>query len=1269
MARIVYLVGRSVDCRQRLLRSKMASCKDHAFLHLVPTRGKVMDLEVDPPFWLRERIDTLTRIIHQIFEEHIRLPLFKSCRPIDDSLKSLLIKKILERRGIQPDGLTYFSPILSGPRGELDFPGVYRSISHFFSLLIRNNLQDRFVEDLAGRIIRLEEKAAGAGEGRYTLESDLTWLFGDFEEIKREIKGYDDNDVLASVRSYLKRGGTPQCLNDADILILDGFIQISRIEEDILFYLFHQVHEVWWLLDYDSQARDPIQDLKASAGREALWHWGDRDERKPEESGQHQAYRVFTSLVSLMERSEAAGFDSLIERASQDPFPNPVAGGLYFHGQMDDTAHENLRVKSFASRMDEVRAIAGEIKRIIHEDKLDASQYLGKIRVIFPELQDYSSLISEIFGSQQLPFSLTKGLSLSSHPLANIFRYILEIPLNQFKREDIFFLFSSPLIEEVSERNRSDEQWLSKLRDEHLLSAEDIPEPPKFIRNGLELGEGMALDIFLFDDVARKCGLNRLGADITGFWEEALLRVRDYYRDGLAHAMRQGERKALTSEYYRFLAQIALLRERLKPFKELTRQKSPQGILEGFFLILHMLGFPENIARIPEVAAGLESAVVRAMVKRDMKAYALLKDLMQASASEVRLARELFGIKDGYPLLSQFYATFRLKLNNAYLLDEPNPNVIRISEWLEIRGRSFEYIFAGGLTAESFPLREEVNFILPENPHAMFRRRDLMDESKHLCSHLLRNYRKRLYLSYPRYSDEKEVQPSPVLADLEAMVKSGLGPDCREETLEEVFRWEENPYFTSEEELLNGSRVKAGTSEKMKEGFFPLKRIIVKNDSQAENLMRGMCVLRCRGAEDGLFEYDGLVGGSVRFHQFLREKSEIFSPSQLETLANCPMRYLFEHIYGLKTLEELGAEVSGREMGQHLHAILRDFFERLKDDSKNVAEIGLERAFHLAREVAGKYFRKHPFLNKLEFFEFQKREFLAGLEKSEVRSVEGSKGREGIFAQLLRFEERALGNQRPKGVEFGFGQEGEAPVALGKTRIQGYVDRFDVMEEEEGVVHVYDYKTGRIPTAEMAKKGLSFQLAAYMNALRTELQVKGISAAFYALKREVFLKDYPLKQRMNDHWEGMTGLDISGVALIDEYVAHAIGLLVEGSFHHSADEEMCPYCAFKYACYKDMRRMKHLIQSGVNHHIYSGEKNLEKWERVDQLKSEWKTMTRSMQQALNLKTEGARRKHFEAVMDYGDWLRENGNALPFYADYIEELLEKIAAFQKRYQAS
>jgi hypothetical protein len=1191
----------------------------------------------------------------------------------------------LEQRGLQPDGLSYFARLFTSRDQEIDVPGIYRIISRFFSLLVRNNYQDIFVQDLTRKIIRLEEERPGRGEERYALESDLTWLFGDYEEIKREIRGFDEDDIIQSVKSYLRNGGTPSPLSNTGVLVFDGFIHISRIEEDILSYIFQQVEEVWWLLDYDSGAKDPIGDFKDAAGRGPTRDSSDMHNRGQIQLGRYEAYRVFAPHVTLMERLERDGFDYELERATEKPFRNPAAGGLYFHGNMEDVSTENLKIRSFPNRVDEVRAIAGEIKRIIHEDGLDDSQDLGRIRVIFPDLHDYSSLIFEIFSEYKLPFSLTRGLPLLSHPIATLFLTILEIPLNHFEREGMFQLFSNDLIQvnHNKDLHQNDKDLSLGLREEYILDGENPSDVEKLLQRGLEEDSEPTLDIFLFDRVCRRCGLHNLGGDLSRLRGKGLLWVKDYYRDRYLQAKGTTEKDGIRLEYYQFLVQVTLFKTILRPFQDLVTQRNPQGIVDCFLGILDALGFPENILNVPEGTPYLDPAMLRVMVKRDTKAYSLLKGLVLMSASEVGIARELFPIRDGHELLSRFYYAFRTRLNNAYLLDERNPNIIRISEWLEIRGRSFDYIFAGGLSADRFPFREDVNFILPESPNRMFRILDPIDQSKHLFSHLLRNYQKRLYLSYPRYTEEKELQISPILTDLESMVRSYLStqPDTSpfpakngggifdRGDMEEAFTWEDNPFFASEDQLLNASIIKTQVPKPIGDDFFSLKQIIFKDDTVAERLIRVINSLRTRWASDGLFEYDGLAGGSFRFGEFLKERSDIFSPSQLETLANCPMRYLFRRIYNLEVVEDLGVEVSARDMGEHIHTILKAFFERLKNEHKNVSDIGLSQAFSLARKVAVDYFMKHPFMDELDFFEYQKRDFLAGLDQDLDGSREDPEVREGVFAQLLRFEEGEFGDKIPAGLEYGFGHEIGLPVLLGRTRIRGYVDRFDRDRDDLEKVFIYDYKTGRIESSGTIKQGLSFQLAAYMAALKTGLQVNNISAAMYALKRDSLLKGDPLKNRLREHSEEASGLDMSGVRLIDHYVDHLMEIIDRGYFHHSTDEMICPYCEFKYACYKDMRRMNHILDSGIDRQIYSGKKNLEKWEEVDLFRKEWKAVSQSMEKAFTLKTESGRKRHFEKVMRSRDELGKNRDALPFYDDYIDELLKNIDDFEKRYLAA
>jgi ATP-dependent helicase/DNAse subunit B len=1255
MTSIHYLTGWSVDARQQLLSKRLSSWSGGAVLHLVPTRGRVIELESDHRFWLRKRQDTLIGLIYRIFEENLRFRQFKDFRQIDDDVKSLIIRKAMEQRSGQ-DGLSYLNLLLKDH--DADFPGIFRSISAFFSQLIQNNYQDRFVNDLQGRIIKTEEKGDPYGDELYALESDLAWLFGDYEEIKREIGVYDADDVLSSVRDFLSRGDIPYPVNKTDVIILDGFIHLSKIEENILYNLFSIVKEVWWLLDYDGRTDETLKDFRKSCGKEKNRHSG------------MEAYRIFSPMASFMERLEEAGFESVTENCRDVFFLNPIAEGLYLDGYPRKTCSNSLRIRSFPGKVDEVRGIAAEIKRIIHDDRLDTTRDLGRIRIIFPDLNEYSSLVFEIFREYGLPFSLTSGLPLLSHPLSDIFLLLFRLPLNNFKRIDIYRLFSSGLIKKKDFSGPYyDDEPILRVMEANLLAGDDIRLIQTLVKGYNEIFFGAdTLDIEFIDSIARKCGLNRLCDDVEGY-DKGLSIVRDFYQGKSAKSMESGERDALRLEYYRFVIQYKLLDHNLKPFRLLSDQDTPHDIENVFSGILKVLGLPQILFETSNPAAADNPLDNGSMIRRDVKAYSLLTELVSAGASELIIDNELFSVRTGRDLLSGFFRIFRNRLEKSYLLDEQDPDVIRISQWLEIRGRSFDYIFAGGLIDKDFPLREVTNFICPETCKITFRVPDNIDMSRYLFSHLLRDCRKGLYLSYPIYSDKKEARPSNIFTDIYSMKPAESAPGYHEEMTETFFKWDDSPYISSGHEMLDAAVYKGESYNRESEIMFPLKDVIIKDPSLLESITRGLRAMGSRLALNGLFEYDGLAGKAGRFEKYLKSKKDTFSASQLDTLANCPMRYLFERVYGLKTMDIAGPDASPMDMGVHLHGVLGTFFGRLADQGKNVSDIGIINAFSEAKSAAEEYFRSVPFLESIEFFEHQKQEFLAGLDFSLTGESDTVRSREGAFALLLRYEEENFMNRIPEGIEYEFGFSGMPYPHLGRAGLRGIIDRFDRDKNDKRLFHIYDYKTGALPASTLVKKGLSFQLPVYTRALKTLMKAGKITAAFYSLKKDHLLKKGPLGKYISDHVGDAAGMDITGISVLDKYADKLMELLDEGRFHHSADMMKCDYCDFRYACHRDERRINHLVGSGDDHGIYSGERNFITWKDTDIFRDEWKKVREKMKKAFNLKTPLGRKNNYESVLALALQLSEKNFTNAFYSEYIDEITAEIEDFKNRYLAS
>jgi len=675
------------------------------------------------------------------------------------------------------------------------------------------------------------------------------------------------------------------------------------------------------------------------------------------------------------------------------------------------------------------------------------------------------------------------------------------------------------------------------------------------------------------------------------------------------------------------------------------------------------LGFPINILDLNTRNLDISQSDKRRILKRDIRAFTLLNELINSTKREIDISKRLFNIKEGREILVSFYNSFKNRLDNKYLLDERNPNVIRVSQWLETRGRSFDYVFAGGLTANRFPLKEEPDFIIPDTSRRIFRIIEPIDQSKYLFCNLLKNYRKGLFLSYPEYLSEKPVQPSQILQDLYALYSDNASerPDLK---LYDI-KWETSPYFSSNDELINSGITKNKNLSEENVDPFKLKNIINKDDSSVEDITRGIKALICRWAVNGLFEYDGLVSMASGYHDYIKNRSDIFSSSSLDILSNCPMKYLFKYIYNIKTLDDIAPDVSPGDLGKYIHDILSRLFKKLKERETNISRAGLEQAFSLARKIVDEYVEKNPLAEKLDLADFYTSEMFSGLDMYHL-SIPGKESvRMGVFALLLLFEYKEFKNRLPMGVELEFGTD-KSPVNLGKTLVRGYIDRFDIDLDNPENVFIYDYKTGQIKPSSNIKKGLSFQLPVYIKAIEKLLNPNRISASLYSLKRDAFMNKAPIKNTVNHNYDSRN-IDINGVTLIDIFADQLLELIKKGTFHHSADGLECSYCSYRYACHRDERRISYLIESKKESGIYSGKKNILKWREIDNFKKKWKKIKQSMDKAKSLKTPSSRKRHFESVIDFKHELDTLRGTLPLTNEYINSIIDEIEVFKLSYQ--
>ncbi|MBW2342328.1 MAG: PD-(D/E)XK nuclease family protein, partial [Deltaproteobacteria bacterium] len=875
-------------------------------------------------------------------------------------------------------------------------------------------------------------------------------------------------------------------------------------------------------------------------------------------------------------------------------------------------------------------------------------------------LNEYASLIYEIFSEYGIPFNITKDVPLSSSPLSRIFQLLIDIPLNDYRRKDIHEFFSSGLVDPIIESPNEHEQlqWLLLLEKQGAFFAGKHKQDVATLFKSRSTDKAKwQLDVATLDKTARQCGIK--GGDVL---VEYLPQARDHFFFLYRNCRNEKEQQDILSDYNIFMHQLFHLEKNIEPLGDLLKKTRPKEVVQGLFYLLDIFGVQKNVLSLLKDETGHSREVMERIIRRDMRAFNSLKDLMVRTARDLEKTESFIASTKSTPLLDRFKKGFDALLNRTRIMEDHLKGSIDVSEYPDIIGCSFDCIFAGGLSADEFPLKEPDDFIIPESSAGPLRKIDFTDLSRHLFSHILCNYHKDLYLSYPRSIKDKDVQPSPVLLDMLSMVQQGNFYHGIEE-LENAFPWDENPYFTHEQEFLDTIAVEKKTSLHPTQGTFPYRNIILGEDSFLnESVIRSVQSMVVRNRLHGLSEYDGLVHEAKNFEKYLSHFNHVFSTSRLDMIANCPLRYLFAEIFSLKPIEEVEEELSPKDIGSHVHAILKMIFEELKRRGENVASVGLSKAFSLAREIGEDYFSRLAFLEGLDFFETQKSAIMEGLDTPSVSTEDGLPKREGLLAQILRFEETNLCQERITALEYRFGDGVNNPVTLGKTRIRGYIDRVDALLANDNVSVIYDYKTGRAPGLSEIKKGLSFQLPGYIMALTTEKEMKGGVARYYLVNRRHLSENNPLTSPISYQYAQKTGIDLTGVKLVGDYADELISLLKKGVFHHSTEEITCSYCEFRYACYKNTRRMAQVIDSGAFLDLYSGRKNLERWKKVEGFRKKWKEIKKKMDHSITTRKEAKKTENLESVLEFRTWIRETRSSLPFDEKYLDQIIEKIEEY-------
>ena len=297
-------------------------------------------------------------------------------------------------------------------------------------------------------------------------------------------------------------------------------------------------------------------------------------------------------------------------------------------------------------------------------------------------------------------------------------------------------------------------------------------------------------------------------------------------------------------------------------------------------------------------------------------------------------------------------------------------------------------------------------------------------------------------------------------------------------------------------------------------------------------------------------------------------KSVILSPSALNAYLDCRLRFYYRYVAGLKTPDEVSAEIDSALFGTIFHLSAQLVYTELTANGNMIQKEDLERL--LRDEVKLQSYLDQAF--KKELFK------VAPEEKPEYNGVQliNSKVILSYLKQLLRndlqytpFEMVAMEKKVSEEMTI---QTGQGPFTL---RLGGTIDRMDA---KEGTLRIVDYKTGGSPktpanieqlfTPSETRPNYIFQTFLYA-AIMSRKQSLMVAPALLYIHRAASESYSPVIEMGEPR---KPKIPVNNFAFFEDEFRERLQALLEEvfdekeAFTQTKDIKKCSYCDFKAIC-------------------------------------------------------------------------------------------------------
>ncbi len=467
---------------------------------------------------------------------------------------------------------------------------------------------------------------------------------------------------------------------------------------------------------------------------------------------------------------------------------------------------------------------------------------------------------------------------------------------------------------------------------------------------------------------------------------------------------------------------------------------------------------------------------------------------------------------------------------------------ITVTDVVRARGLSFKTVFLLGLNDQEFPI------VTPEDPilrdYYRYHLRDTLgywinasldrgDEEKLLFYDAVTSATEHLYVLYNRHgTDGKPVVPSVYVAELARACELNLqAPDAPRVSGRVLERLRTCDTFCLTPKEISYRLI---LSDDPLKGY---RTAGLSNDEKERSLTAAQA-LKQAGSLDG---YDGIIASGDAL--FARENKRGFSPSALQELGACPMKYFFNRGLRLGEPEEPASRhaLPPNKQGTAYHEILKEFYQTLvkKGALHNLFDAGLVE--YMQQTIGRHYTRNsyrmfgiYPVIWEIILENIHQK--LGAFAVQDVKEL-------GAFVPSY-FEQEIITKPTQ-----------ELPVSL-----RGFIDRLDI-DEGTKQFRIADYKSTRKGTTNLAKDfftRLVFQPVMYILMAQQDARWKGYQTAGSCL---LAIDPYNKRELSADEYAAVKARAVS-------FLIHLTNLVKSGTLF-MCPGEACMYCPYHLLCRKD----------------------------------------------------------------------------------------------------